>query len=304
MAGMAKADTRTVAVLAHRRKTLDGGLDELRTLLAEAGYDTPVWYEVSKSDKAPKKARKALAKGADLVFVWGGDGMVQRCMDALAGRGVTIAIIPAGTANLLAGNLGIPRDLAAAVRIGLDGACRRLDLGRVNGEHFAVMAGAGFDGAMINDVGGRLKKKLGKFAYVWTGLRHVDDRVRRVRIRVDKTKWFDGQASCVLLGNVGTLTGGIEAFDDAEPDDGWLDVGVATAQGAVQWARTLGRMAAGRSDRSPYVQITRARTVDVRLGAPMMYELDGGERGPVTRMKARVVPGAVTVRVPDAAARG
>jgi diacylglycerol kinase (ATP) len=292
-------DVGTVAVLAHRRKSLGGGLDELRTLLADAGHDKPIWYEVDKSAKAPKKARKARAKGADLVFVWGGDGMVQRSVDALAGHDAAVAIIPAGTANLLASNLGIPRDLEAAVRIGLYGPRRRLDLGRVNGEHFAVMAGAGFDGAMIGDADRRLKNKLGKLAYVWTGLRHVEDAAGRVRIRVDGANWFDGTASCVLLGNVGTIAGGIQAFDDAEPDDGWLDVGVATAQGALQWARTLGRMAAGRSDRSPFVEITRARALDVRLDTPMVYELDGGERGPVKRLKARVVPGAITVCVPD-----
>ena len=60
--------------------------------------------------------------GADLVFVWGGDGMVQRCVDALAGTEATVAILPAGTANLLATNLGIPKDIAEAVRIGLHGA--------------------------------------------------------------------------------------------------------------------------------------------------------------------------------------
>jgi diacylglycerol kinase family enzyme len=104
----------------------------------------PAWFEVKKSRHAPKYARKAADRGADVVFVWGGDGTVQRCIDALAGREVAIAILPAGTANLLASNLGIPRDLAEAVRIGLHGDRRRLDTGSVNGEHFAVMAGAGW----------------------------------------------------------------------------------------------------------------------------------------------------------------
>ncbi|MEN3308351.1 MAG: hypothetical protein V7603_4553 [Micromonosporaceae bacterium] len=291
----------TVAVLAHRRKTLGGGLAEMRSLLAEAGYPEPIWHEVSKSGKASKKARKALKDGARLVFVWGGDGMVQRCVDALAGSGVVVAIVPAGTANLLATNLGIPPDLGEAVRIGLHGRRRRLDLGRINGEHFAVMAGAGFDGAMIRDAGRGLKDRLGRLAYVWTGLRHVTDAVRRVKIRVDGRIWFEGPASCVLFGNVGTVTGGMRVFDEAVPDDGRLDVGVATADGAVQWARTFGRIAAGRADRSPFVQTTRASKVDVRLDTPTAYELDGGERDPVRRLKVRLVPGAITVCVPDSA---
>src|SRR5881398_143498 len=117
-----------VAVVAHRRKSLGGGLDELRKLIAEEGPSEPLWYEVSKSRKAPKRARAAVKAGAELVFVWGGDGSVQRCVDALAGSGVPLAIVPAGTANMLAGNLGIPQDVAEAVRIGFHGRRRALDL--------------------------------------------------------------------------------------------------------------------------------------------------------------------------------
>jgi diacylglycerol kinase (ATP) len=228
---------------------------------------------------------------------------VQRALDTLAstkgGSKIPLAVVPAGTGNLLAHNLDIPISLADAVHVGFHGKRRRIDLGTLAGEHFGVMAGVGFDGAMINDADRKMKDRLGKLAYVWTGLRHLNGEPARAKITVDGTTWFDDEASCVLIGNVSRISGGIKAFDDAKPDDGWLDVGVATAQGALQWARTLGRMAAGRSEKSPFVRITRARSLDVRLGAPMVYELDGGERGPVTRLKARVVPGAITVCVPD-----
>ncbi|MFI6265601.1 diacylglycerol/lipid kinase family protein [Micromonospora sp. NPDC051006] len=293
------APVGTVAVVAHRRKSLGGGLDELRATLAGAGVDDLLWYEVPKSRKAPKKVRKALKKGAGLVFVWGGDGMVQRCADALAGSGTPMAILPAGTANLFAANLGIPEDLAEAVRIGLHGRRRRLDLGRLNGEHFAVMAGAGFDGDLIREADRDLKGRLGRLAYVWTGLRHVRGELVRTRIRVDGVTWFDGEASCVLFGNVGTITGGIPAFDDARPDDGFLEVGVSTASGAIDWARTLGRMAAGRSTDSPFVRITRGRRVTVRFAAPRTYELDGGARDAVEKLKVRSVPAALTVCCPE-----
>ncbi|QGN48557.1 diacylglycerol kinase family lipid kinase [Micromonospora sp. WMMC415] len=293
----------TVAVVAHRKKTLGGGLDALRADLIAAGVDDLIWYEVPKSRKAPKKVRKALKKGADLVFVWGGDGMVQRCADTLAGTGTPMAILPAGTANLFAANLGIPEDLPEAVRIGLHGPRRALDLGKLNGEHFAVMAGAGFDGDLIREADRKLKGRLGRIAYLWTGLRHVRGELVPTRIRVDGAEWFDGEASCVLFGNVGTITGGIPAFDDARPDDGALEVGVSTANGAVDWARTLGRMAAGRSAESPFVRITRGRRVRVRLAAPRTYELDGGARGAVTKLKVRVVPGALTVCCPHASER-
>jgi len=237
---------KRVAVIAHAGKTLDGGLAELRRELAVYGVTSPDWHEVPKSKKAPKQVRKALAAGAELVIVWGGDGMVQRTLDTVAGTeggaDVPVGIIPAGTANLLATNLGIPHDLEQAVRIAFHGRRRRLDLGVLNGEHFAVMAGIGFDGAMIQDADGKLKDRLGKLSYVYTGLRHLNGEAPKATIKVDGTPWFADEASCVLVGNVSMVTGGIKAFDDAKPDDGWLDVGVATARGVTQWARTMGRM--------------------------------------------------------------
>lgn len=293
---------RSIAVVAHQRKTLDGGLDELRRRITDEGVDELLWFEVPKSRKAPKQVRKAVAAGVDMVVAWGGDGLVQRSLDVLArekgGSKIPLAIVPAGTGNLLASNLGIPHSLAAAVDIAFHGRRRRIDLGKLDGEYFGVMAGVGFDGAMIHDADRRMKDRLGKLAYVWTGLRHVNGEPATARITVDGSKWFDDEASCVLIGNVGRITGGIEAFEGAKPDDGWLDVGVATAQGALQWARALGTMAVGRADQSPFVRTTRARRVDVRLGSKMRYELDGGARSTTKRFSATVVPGAVKICVP------
>jgi YegS/Rv2252/BmrU family lipid kinase len=290
---------RRVAVIAHARKTLGGGLDELRRRITDHEVDELLWYEVPKSKKAPKQVREALKQKPDLLVVWGGDGMVQRTIDVAAGSSTPLAIIPAGTGNLFATNLGVPADLAGAVEVAFTGHRRRVDLGKLNGEHFAVMAGIGFDGAMIRDADRNLKDRLGKLAYVWTGLRHVNGEAPRARVTIDGVPWFDDEASCVLIGNVGTITGGIHAFDDAKPDDGWLDVGVATAQGALQWARALGTMAVGRSDASPFVRMTRARKVDITLAAKLEYELDGGARDKAKRLTAKVVPAAVKICVPN-----
>ncbi|MFG1604146.1 diacylglycerol/lipid kinase family protein [Actinoplanes sp. NPDC049265] len=289
---------RRVAVVAHARKTLDGGLDELRRRITDHDVDELLWYEVPKSKKAPKRVREALKKKPDLLVVWGGDGMVQRTIDVVAGSSTPLAIIPAGTGNLFATNLGVPPDLAGAVEVAFTGERRRVDLGKLNGEHFAVMAGIGFDGAMIRDADRNLKDRLGKLAYVWTGLRHVNGEAPRAKVTIDGNPWFDDEASCVLIGNVGTITGGIHAFDDAKPDDGWLDVGVATAQGALEWARALGTMAVGRSDSSPFVRMTRARKVDITLAGKLEYELDGGARDKAKHLTAKVVPHAVKICVP------
>jgi len=290
--------TRTIAVVAHRRKTLDGGLDELRRRISDFGVDQLLWHEVDKSRKAPKKVAALIKEKPDLLLVWGGDGMVQRALDVVAGTKVPVGIIPAGTGNLLATNLGIPHSLAESVDIAFHGRRHRIDLGKLDGEHFGVMAGVGFDGAMIRDADRKMKDRLGKLAYVWAGLRHLNGEVAGARILVDGAKWFDDEASCVLIGNVGTITGGIRAFDDAKPDDGWLDVGVATAQGALEWARALGTMAIGRSDRSPFVRTTRARRIDVKLKTKMEYELDGGAREETKHFTATVEPGAVKICLP------
>lgn len=289
----------TVAVIAHSGKTLGGGLDALRASLAHAGVDQPLWYEVPKSKKAPARVEKALAKGADLLFVWGGDGMVQRSIDAAAGSGAAIAIVPAGTANLLATELGIPQDIDEAVAVGLHGRRRPLDLGTVNGEHFAVMAGTGFDARMIKDADKALKRKVGKAAYLWTGAKHLRTTTTRARIRVDGADWFDGPASCVLAANVGTILGGIEAFPDAEPDDGVLEVGVVTAEGAVAWGRVLARMATGRPEASPLTRTTAGRKIIVRLDDAQPWELDGGDRPKEKKLKIRVEHHAIEVCVPE-----
>jgi diacylglycerol kinase (ATP) len=293
---------KRVAVVAHAGKTLDGGLAELRRELAVYGITDPDWHEVPKSKKAPKQVRSAVAAGADLVIAWGGDGMVQRCVDVLAGTKTTLAIIPAGTANLLATNLGIPKDLRAAVAIAVGPHQRRLDVGRMNGEGFAVMAGAGFDARMIGAADGPLKDRFGRLAYVWTGAKSVRVKPFEARIDVDGRKWYRGHASCILVGNVGELFGGVEAFADARPDDGALELGVVTAHGAVEWMRTIARAAIDTASASPYTETTTARKIRIRLDRRVPYELDGGDRSKVRELNIRLQPGAVRVCVPGEAA--
>jgi len=288
----------TIAVIAHSGKTLGGGLNELRDELAVAGVAHPLWFEVPKSKMAPKRVREALDDGAEIVFVWGGDGMVQRCVDALAGADAALAIIPAGTANLFASNLDIPKDVRAAVAVGLQGHRRRLDVGQINGERFVVMAGAGLDALMIRDADGPLKKRLGRAAYILTGAKNISLRPVRTRVRVDGDKWFDGDASCVLVANVGQVLGKVSAFPDARPDDGLLDIGIVTAKGAWQWTRTLARTAAGDAPSSPFVETARGRAFDVRFADPLPYELDGGDRKKSRRLRIKVHHQALTVCVP------
>jgi YegS/Rv2252/BmrU family lipid kinase len=291
-------DPDRIAVIAHSGKTLDGGLGQLRADLAAAHVPEPRWYEVPKSKMAPKRVRTALDAGAELLFVWGGDGMVQRCVDAAAGSEAAVAIIPAGTANLFASNLGIPKDVRAAVDVGLHGSRRRFDLGKINGEHFAVMAGAGMDALMIRDADGALKNRFGRAAYVLTGARRIGIRRVATRVRLDGDKWFDGKASCVLIGNVGRVMGNIPVFPGGSPTDGLLDIGIVTAEGRWQWTRTLARTAFGKGRESPFVEVARGRKIEVRFSKSIPYELDGGDRKATRRLQVKVKPEAVTICVP------
>jgi diacylglycerol kinase family enzyme len=115
---------------------------------------------------------------------------------------------------------------------------------------------------------------------------------------VDGANWYKGKASCILLGNVGKLVGGVEAFEDARPDDGRLELGIVTAEGLLEWGRMIARAAVGPVDKSPLAQTTKARSVKVKLNRKVLYELDGGDRTKVKTFKVKVEPGAVTVCVP------
>ena len=286
-----------VAVVAHSGKSFGGGLSELRAILERRGIDRLRWREVPKSRKAPKQVRKALDWGAELIFVWGGDGMAQRTIDAAAGSDTPLALLPAGTANLLASNLGVPQDIEAAVDIGLEGERRRLDIGRINGEAFAVMAGAGLDALMIADADGGLKDRLGRLGYIWTGLKNVRATPFDATITIEGTRWFKGTATCVLVGNVGELFGGVELFEGSRADDGLLEVGVLTATGVLETVRTVARVAVGSADDAALARTTKAASVRVKMDRKVLYEVDGGDRTKVKSLRVDVEPSAIVVCV-------
>jgi diacylglycerol kinase (ATP) len=292
-----------LAVVAHAGKTLEGGLPQLRRTLADAGVTEPIWAEVPKSKRAPAAVGQALEEGAELILAWGGDGMVRRCVNALEGSEVPLAVVPAGTSNLFATNLGIERDIGEAVQVALLGERRRLDVGRFEGERFAVMAGAGFDAVMIKSAD-ELKGRLGLGAYVLGGATKLNTPSFEAKIKIDGSRWYKGPATCILIGNMGELFGGIEVFPDAAPDDSRLDIGVLTSEGPAQLVRAATRTAIGSADSSPFVRITHGRKVRVKLDRKVPYELDGGDRTKVKSFKVDIEPGAITVCVPRAGQKG
>jgi YegS/Rv2252/BmrU family lipid kinase len=290
-----------LGVLAHEGKQLGSGLGELRRALASAGFADVPWRQVERSKKAPEQVAELLAEGVDRLLVWGGDGTVRRCVDTIVREEaeVELAVLPAGTANLLAKGLGIPIDLEAALDIALHGRSRRIDVGQMNGESFVVMAGTGFDALMIRDADDG-KDRWGRLAYLRAGARHLAADGALVSVDVDGRPWFEGRAACVLVGNLGRVLGGLEVFPAAEADDGQLDIGVLAASSRRDWVRVAARAVTGRIDASPMVEITRGTKVKFRLDHTMPWELDGGDRPKAKKFKVHVLPQRLAVRVPVA----
>ena len=180
--------------------------------------------------RAARWPRRPRSPAPRWCIVCGGDGTVRTVCAELAGTGISVGVIPAGTGNLLARNLGIPLYLQAAVDVALQGQDRAIDLVKVSGdgigddEHFMVMAGMGFDAAIMEGANEQIKAKVGWLAYVVSGLRNLMFPAVRVDVSVDDGEWTRHRARTVLIGNVGYLQAGMPLLPDAAIDDGVLDV--------------------------------------------------------------------------------
>ncbi|MGB0114650.1 MAG: YegS/Rv2252/BmrU family lipid kinase [Ilumatobacteraceae bacterium] len=291
-----------VGVVVNEGKVLDGGLEQLRAALADAGHADPPWYEVSKSKKAPDKIRKLVSDdGVDRVLMWGGDGTVRRAINTILDDSLdaSIGILPAGTANLLANNLGIPIDLRGAVDVAVHGDPRPIDVGRMNGTHFAVMAGAGFDALMIRDAEeSALKERFGRVGYVVAGVKNRDVSPAQATIELDGQPWYHGDAACVIVANVGTILGGLQAFPDASPTDGHLDIGVVSARSATDWVRVLASATLQRAEKSPLTKMATAEKIEIRFDRSLPWEVDGGDRDREKKFKVKCIPNAVRICQP------
>ncbi|RIV35589.1 diacylglycerol/lipid kinase family protein [Micromonospora radicis] len=263
------------------RHTVDG-------TLTAAGWPEPLWYETTVDDPGRGQTEQALAAGVDVVFACGGDGTVRACVSALAGTEVALAVLPQGTGNLLAANLGLSTDLAAGLAVAVERGRRLLDVGEVDGQHFAVMAGMGFDAQMLAATSETTKRRIGWPAYVVGAVRHLRDRPMRVSIRLDDQPPLRRRARSVLVANVGRLQGGVTLLTEAEPDDGYFDVAVLSPRTLPHWL-VLGWAVLRRRDRVPRMEEFRARRVVITSNRAQPRELDGDliEPGPTLRAEIR-----------------
>ena len=278
---------------------LDGQREAIAGALADAGCPEPLWFETTVEDPGCGQARAAVEQGADVVIACGGDGTVRACAQALAGTDVPLAILPTGTGNLLVTNLDLPADVPGVVALATSGARRCIDLGELDGLPFTVMAGMGFDAAMMEATPETWKRWFGWPAYVAGGLRRLRDRPMTLTVSLDGGPPKRHRARSVLIANVGQLQGGIELFTDARPDDGILDVALVCPRTLGQWAALAYAVLRRRRPARRHLKTFRAKTVEIRSTEPEPRELDGETIEPGTHLTVTVRPAALWLCAPE-----
>jgi diacylglycerol kinase (ATP) len=307
--------TEVVVVVNPTKVDLDEAREILEAAAAEAGVATLTLVETTEDDPGFGQTRQAVRDGVALVCALGGDGTVRAVAQELVGTGVVLGLLPGGTGNLLARNLGLPIDsLAAAAAAAFSGQDRTIDVGWLvvdpdesqltatwarapdNVHCFAVMAGVGFDAQIMNDASESVKDKAGWAAYVASGGRHLTDDPFALDLVVDGRTAAAGQARTVVVGNCGELTGGMVLLPDAEVDDALLDVATVSPESLTEWIGVASRVLANRGD-GPSLQRDQGRDLTVRVDPPQLCEVDGDVLTEAGRLRFAVQPACLVVRV-------
>ena len=322
---------RTLTVVYNPIKVDD--LDTAREVVGSAasrhGWDAPEWVATTEQETGEKQARQALEAGADVVASMGGDGTVRAVATALVGTDVALGLLPAGTGNLLARNLGLPIDtLESATDALLRGGERRIDVGVVRmgeSEHpspgtsdgvedgedvFLVMCGLGLDGEVMAGTNEKVKGVIGWPAYVLSGVKTIGRRGFRVEVRALGGDDAPGEAGVlgragdttnkharmVVVGNCGTLQGGLELMPDARVDDGVLDGVVAAPRGVFGWVSIVADIVTRHRAGHRRLDRLRGTTVTAVVAEAVEAEVDGDPIGLRVGFAARVLPGSLVVR--------
>lgn len=280
---------------------------EVSTACAEWGWAGPLWLETSVEDPGMGQARTALAAGADVVLACGGDGTIRNVAQILAGSGTALGLLPAGTGNLLARNLAMPlADTAGALRTALCGSSLSIDVGRVRIDDgteeqvFLVMAGMGFDAAIMAGAPPRLKARWGPLAYFISGIRELKGPQIRIGLVLEDGPELRRRVRTVLVGNCGRLLAGLVLMPAARMDDGLLDVMAIAPKGIIGWLAVTARVLTRRRSGHPIVEHWQGSGLTITAEAPQQTQLDGDPVGRAQVLHMRVDRGALLVRVPAA----
>jgi diacylglycerol kinase family enzyme len=260
------------------------GLGEVRQELSRLGTEHEVEIrvvETTEDDPGFGQTRTALDQGAAVVCALGGDGTVRAVAQELAGTGVALGLLPGGTGNLLARNLDVPvSSISEAMEVVLDGLDRVIDLGwlDLDGERhaFTVMAGLGFDAKIMDDAPEGVKARVGWAAYVMSASKHLGDNSFQASITIDAGSRRVATRT-VIVGNCGTLTGGI-VLPDAVIDDGVLDVAILTPQSLADWTALAGRVLVGKEVDGPSIERRQGRQVELTAQPAQLVSRRGRAR--------------------------
>lgn len=283
------------------------------------------WYETTPEDAGQMAAQRAIDAGATLIFAAGGDGTIRAVAEHLAITKSTaeLGIIPLGTGNLLARNLGVPlNNPTAAFNRAFINKPRRIDIGWAEistaaghcRHAFVVMAGFGIDAHMITETNDSLKETAGWLAYLESVGRAVSaSELVDIRLRLPRRHPEHGKktkrlrAHTLIIGNCGTLQSGFRLLPDADPSDGELDILVLQARGIWGWLDTLRNVVWDNGIKRVFTRhvsahssstITHRRATEftIILAEPRIFEIDGDEVGETTRIEVTIQPGAIRVR--------
>lgn len=282
--------------------------EQVEQACADSGWEPPLILETTVEDPGFGQASRALEEGYDVVLAAGGDGTVRAVAQALAHSSASLGLVPLGTGNLLARNLGIAvNDIPQSIRQALHGSERRIDIGwisllnertGVSSQHaFLVVGGIGLDATVVAATKDSLKEKFGWLAYSEAGMRHLPGRRQRVSISLDGRPAQSRKVRSVLFANCAKLPGGIEFIPDSTIDDGYLDVVVMSPRSVLGWLWMAGKIVFRQRRAIPVLTYYRARKVTVTVLEPTQTQIDGDLSGAVTTVAVEVDPGALMVRV-------